>query len=104
LIEDKDGPLLIARELVAGLMLNNYGQDWRTANGLVCMTAVAPLAAGGSEAAWSVAGGNEYLFSQSSGNSCVVLSAVFRSQCSSGQKLNGIQIPTELRLHSSYEI
>ena len=50
--------LLIVKELVAGLMYNNYGQDWRSANALVCLTAVAPLAAGGSKAAWSVVGGN----------------------------------------------
>jgi len=48
----------ISKELVAGLMRNNYGQDFSDANGLVCMTAVAPLAAGGSKAAWSVLGGN----------------------------------------------
>ena len=42
-------------------MLNNYGQDWRGANALVCATAVAPLAAGGSAAAWSVAEGNAEL-------------------------------------------
>ena len=56
-----DGEALIASELLAALMWNNYGQDWRPANALVCATAVAPLAAGGSAAAWSVVGGNEQL-------------------------------------------
>ena len=39
-----DGEALIASELLAALMWNNYGQDWRPANALVCATAVAPLA------------------------------------------------------------
>ena len=56
-----DGEALIASELLAALMWNNYGQDWRPANALVCATAVAPLAGGGSAAAWSVVGGNEQL-------------------------------------------
>ena len=56
-----DPDALISRELLGGLMMNNYGQDWRAANALVCATAVAPLAAGGSEAAWSVVEGNDQL-------------------------------------------
>ena len=58
--DDSKDPLIIT-ELVQGLMRNNYGQDYQNANELVCMTAVAPLAAGGSAAAWSVEGGNEQL-------------------------------------------
>ena len=56
-----DAEALISRELLGGLMMNNYGQDWRGANALVCATAVAPLAAGGSASAWSVVEGNDQL-------------------------------------------
>jgi len=52
---------LAATELVAAFMRNTYNQDWATANTLVCMTAVAPLTAGGSSAAWSVQGGNHQI-------------------------------------------
>lgn len=56
-----DADALISRELLGGLMMNNYGRDWRKANALCCATAVAPLAAGGSAAAWSVVEGNDQL-------------------------------------------
>ncbi|KAL1525654.1 hypothetical protein AB1Y20_020504 [Prymnesium parvum] len=48
----------ISEELVAGLAHNNYGQDWAQMGALCCFTAIAPLAAGGSKAAFSVVGGN----------------------------------------------
>ena len=48
----------ISEELVAGLMHNNYGQAWRPSGALCCFTAIAPLAAGGSSAAFRVVGGN----------------------------------------------
>ena len=48
----------ISAELVAGLMHNNYGQPWRQSGALCCFTAIAPLAAGGSSAAFRIVGGN----------------------------------------------
>ena len=50
-----------ATELVAGLMRNNYGQDWAPSGALCCFTAIAPLAAGGSAAAIGLVGGWEGL-------------------------------------------
>ena len=50
-----------ATELVAGLMRNNYGQDWAPSGALCCFTAIAPLAAGGSAAAFGLVGGWEGL-------------------------------------------
>lgn len=49
---------LISDELIAGLTLNNYGQQWAQMGALCCFTAVAPVAAGGSHAAFNVVGGN----------------------------------------------
>mmetsp|Transcript_7637 Transcript_7637/g.23839 ORF Transcript_7637/g.23839 Transcript_7637/m.23839 type:complete len:548 (-) Transcript_7637:426-2069(-) len=58
-----------ADELVSALMRNNYGQAWRPSGALCCFTAVAPLAAGGSKAAYRIVGGNarmvEGLFARS---------------------------------------
>ena len=48
----------VAAELVSALTRNNYNQDFERMGALCCFTAVAPLAAGGSAAAWSVPGGN----------------------------------------------
>ena len=48
-------------ELVGGLMRNNYGQPHSDAGALCCFTAVAPLAAGGSKAAFRIEGGNARL-------------------------------------------
>ena len=48
-------------ELVEALMRNNYGQDAAPAGALCCFTAVAPLAAGGSKAAFKIEGGNAQL-------------------------------------------
>lgn len=50
-----------ATELVSALMRNNYGQPWAPAGALCCFTAVAPLAAGGSKAAYRIVGGNARL-------------------------------------------
>ena len=56
-------------ELVSGLMRNNYGQPHSDAGALCCFTAVAPLAAGGSRAAFRIAGGNAQLAGQHGGPS-----------------------------------
>ena len=48
-------------ELVEALMRNNYGQAAAPAGALCCFTAVAPLAAGGSKAAFKIEGGNAQL-------------------------------------------
>lgn len=50
-----------ATELVSALVLNNYGQPWAVTGALCCFTAVAPLAAGGSAAAFHISGGNAQL-------------------------------------------
>ena len=42
-------------------MRNNYGQPHGSAGALCCFTAVAPLAAGGSKAAFGIRGGNARL-------------------------------------------
>ena len=42
-------------------MRNNYGQPHSSAGALCCFTAVAPLAAGGSKAAFGIQGGNARL-------------------------------------------
>ena len=42
-------------------MRNNYGQPHGDAGALCCFTAVAPLAAGGSKAAFRIEGGNARL-------------------------------------------